>query len=210
LRLFDSGTSLTRDEGDWVEPYDPDSADDVAACERKLEFSISWFADPIYLGDYPASMKAQLGDRLPTWSAADIALVKGSNDFYGQNHYCANYIKHIPGTPPAEDYLGGLDQGFFNVKGEAIGPDTQSPWLKPNPPGFRKLMKWISDRYGKPTIYITENGTSVLGENDKSKEEILDDEFRVEYFRGYVKAVAEAVAEDGVDCRGYMAWSLME
>jgi len=196
--------------GDWVEPYDAESQDDIAACERKLEFSIGWFSDPIYHGDYPKSMRAQLGDRLPSWDPEDIALVKGSNDFYGMNHYCANYIRHKPGTPPADDFLGGLDTLFENNKGEKIGPDTQSFWLKPNPPGFRSLLKWISDRNGKPIIYVTENGTSLKGENDMTKEQILEDDFRVEYFRGYVKAMAEAVAEDGVDCRGYMAWSLMD
>lgn len=155
-------------------------------------------------------MEKQLGDRLPKFSEAERALVQGSNDFYGMNHYCANYIRHLPGTPPADDFLGGLETLYENNKGEKIGPDTQSPWLKPNPPGFRKLMKWISDRYGRPAIYVTENGTSLKGENDMTKDEILEDDFRVEYFRGYVKAMAEAVAEDGVDCRGYMAWSLME
>lgn len=43
--------------GDWVEPWDPDDANDVEACERKLEFSIGWFGDPIYRGDYPASKR---------------------------------------------------------------------------------------------------------------------------------------------------------
>ena len=33
--------------GDWVEPWDESDPKDVEACERKLEFSISWFADPI-------------------------------------------------------------------------------------------------------------------------------------------------------------------
>ena len=192
-----------------MEPYDPNSKDDIEACERKLEFSISWFADPVYKGDYPDSMKKQLGDRLPAWAPEEIALVKDSNDFYGQNHYCANYIKNKP-DPPPEDFLGGLESLYEDINGNMIGPDTQSPWLKPSPPGLRKLMKWISDRYGRPKIYVTENGTSILGENDKSRDEILEDDFRVEYFRGYVGAMAEAVAQDGVDCRGYMAWSLME
>ena len=196
--------------GDWVEPYDTNSKDDIEACERKLEFSIAWFADPIYHGKYPDSMVKQLGDRLPTWSSEDIALVKGSNDFYGMNHYCANYIRNLPDTPPEDDFLGGLETLFVNKKGVKIGPDTQSFWLKPHPPGFRKLIKWISDRFGQPKIYVTENGTSLTGENDLSRDEILNDEFRVEYFRGYVKALAEAVAEDGVNCRAYMAWSLME
>ena len=51
---------------------------------------------------------------------------------------------------------------------------------------------------------------STIEEVKIEKEKILEDGFRVEYFRGYVTAMAEAVGIDGVDVRGYMAWSLME
>jgi beta-glucosidase len=78
------------------------------------------------------------------------------------------------------------------------------------PLGFRKLIKWLSDRYGGPTFYVTENGTSVKGEQDLPLEKLLEDDFRVEYFRGYIGALADAHAKDGVDVRGYSAWSLME
>lgn len=71
-------------------------------------------------------------------------------------------------------------------------------------------MKWISDRYGRPIIYVTENGTSLKSENDLTRDEILEDDFRVKYFQDYVTAMAEAYAFDDVDVRGYMAWSLME
>ncbi len=155
-------------------------------------------------------MVAQLGERLPTWTKADLALGYGSNDFYGMNHYCANYIKHRPGTPEPEDFLGNLESLFENKEGKVIGPETQSFWLRPYPPGFRNLLKWLSDRYGRPKIHVTENGTSIKGENDLPLEKILDDEFRLEYFKDYVGALAEAYELDGVDVRGYMAWSLME
>jgi hypothetical protein len=137
-------------------------------------------------------------------------LVKGSNDFYGMNHYCANYIRHKDTEPELDDHLGNLDVLYQNKKGEWIGPETQSFWLRPMPLGFRKLIKWLSDRYGGPTFYVTENGTSLKGENDLPLEQLLDDEFRCEYFRGYVGALADAHTIDGVDVRGYSAWSLME
>lgn len=196
--------------GDWVMPWDANDPEDVEACERRLEFWIGWFADPIYKGDYPASMRKQLGDRLPKFTDEERALVQGSNDIYGMNHYCANYIKHKTGPPDDDDYLGNLEYLLEDKNGTPVGPVTQSPWLQPHPQGIRKLLKWISDRYGRPIIYVTENGTSLKGENDMPVEQILDDEFRAEYFRGYINAVAEAVTLDGVDCRGYMAWSLME
>ncbi|CAG8980431.1 hypothetical protein HYALB_00003996 [Hymenoscyphus albidus] len=195
--------------GDGVYPWDPNDPLDVEAANRKLEFSISWFADPIYLGTYPSSMKKQLGSRLPTFTSEEIALVKGSNDFYGMNHYTANYIKHRTTPAPLDDFKGNLDMTFISKSGECIGPETQSFWLRPNPQGFHDLLLWISKRYDYPTIYCTENGTSVKGEGDLPLEEILDDEFRCEYYRGYIEALAQAV-EDGANVKGYMAWSLMD
>jgi beta-glucosidase len=155
-------------------------------------------------------MRKQLGDRLPKFTPEQRALVQGSNDFYGMNHYCANYIKHKSSEPEPQDYLGNLESLLSNKKGQDIGPETQSPWLRPYAIGFRKLLKWISDRYGRPIIYVTENGTSLKGENDLSKEEILEDDFRVWYFKEYVTAMADAYTSDDVDVRGYMAWSLMD
>lgn len=155
-------------------------------------------------------MRKQLGDRLPQFTAEEVALVQGSNDFYGMNHYCANYIRHKDTEPELDDFAGNLEILYQNKKGEWIGPETQSAWLRPHPLGFRKLIKWLSDRYGGPTFYVTENGTSLKNENELPLEQLLDDEFRCEYFRGYIGALADAHTLDGVDVRGYSAWSLME
>lgn len=155
-------------------------------------------------------MVKQLGDRLPTWTPEDIALVYGSNDFYGMNHYCANYIKAKTGEPDPNDVAGNLEILLQNKNGEWIGPETQSPWLRPHPIGFRKLLKWLSDRYNQPKIYVTENGTSLKGESDLPVDQIVNDDFRVQYFREYIAAMADAYTLDGVNVRAYMAWSLME
>lgn len=196
--------------GDWTEPWDSEDPKDREACDRKIEFAICWFGDPVYFGKYPDSMRKQLGDRLPEFTPEEAALVKGSNDFYGMNHYCAHYIRHRDTEPELDDHVGNLDILHQNKKGEWIGPETQSVWLRPMPLGFRKLIKWLSDRYEGPTFYVTENGTSLKGENDLPLEQLLDDEFRCEYFRGYIGALADAHTLDGVDVRGYSAWSLME
>ncbi|KAH8815651.1 glycoside hydrolase superfamily [Xylogone sp. PMI_703] len=196
--------------GDAVYPWDPEDPKDVEAAQRKLEFTIGWFADPVYFGRYPASMVAQLGDRLPTFTPEESALVKGSNDFYGMNHYTANFIKHRDTPAPADDFLGNLDTLFESKDGRIIGPETQSFWLRPNPQGFRDLLNWISKRYGHPKIYVTENGTSLKGENDLPLEKILEDDFRVKYYTDYTAALADAVEKDGVDIRGYLAWSLLD
>ena len=205
-----STTQADLKPGDWAEPWDPENPKDIEGCERYEEFAISWFADPIYLGDYPASMRAQLGDRLPTFTPEDKALVYGSNDFYGMNHYTAFYIKDIPHEADPNDFVGNVETFKTNKAGESIGPLTQSVWLTPCAPGFRKLLNWLTKRYSRPKIYITENGTSIKGENDLPLEQILQDDFRCKYYTDYIEAMVKAVTEDNVDVRMYMAWSLLE
>lgn len=155
-------------------------------------------------------MRKQLGDRLPEFTEEEIALVKGSNDFFGINSYGDNYIKHKEGEPTLDDFYGNLEVLDQNKAGEWVGPETESVWLRPNPRGFRSLLNWLNKRYGGPTFYVTENGTSVKGETDLPREQILDDEFRCWYFRGYIGALADAHAIDGIDVRGYTGWSLLE
>ena len=105
---------------------------DVAAAQRKLEFNIGRFADPVYLsGDYPPSMRAQLGDRLPTFTKEESALLKGSSDFYGMNHYTTNYVWNRNEPPTLDDQLGNVLKGFVSKDGEELGPPAESPWLRP-------------------------------------------------------------------------------
>ncbi|KAF2668243.1 lactase-phlorizin hydrolase-like protein [Microthyrium microscopicum] len=197
--------------GDWVEPWDAKDPADVEACQRKLEFSIAWFGDPVYFGDYPASIRKQIGDRLPEFTEEESALIKGSNDFYGMNHYCANYIRHKDQEVADEDDIAGnLELLFENKAGESIGPETQSAWLRPYAIGFRKLLVWISKRYDHPTILVTENGTSLKAENDLPVDELLQDDFRAWYFQEYIGAMVDARCLDGVNVIGYLAWSLLD
>lgn len=126
------------------------------------------------------------------------------------NCYTCDYIEESKDLPAKGNFNGNLEILKENKAGETIGLETQSVWLRPYPVGFRKLMKWISDRYDKPVIYVTENGTSLKGENDLLVEQLLEDDFRVDYFRNYITELAKAQNLDGVDVRGYMAWSLLE
>jgi beta-glucosidase/6-phospho-beta-glucosidase/beta-galactosidase len=74
------------------------------------------------------------------------------------------------------------------------------PW------GFKHLLLWCQRRY-KPSggIYVTENGCAVL---EPTKEEAVNDTFRVAFLASYVAALHEAI-EEGADVRGYYAWSFL-
>ncbi len=96
--------------GDWQMPWDdnPESEPcsstkvytyhlffrpDVEAAQHALDTAIGWFADPIYLGQYPPYLRQMLGDRLPEFTDEEIRLVQGSSDFYGMNTYTTNLCR---------------------------------------------------------------------------------------------------------------------
>lgn len=200
--------------GNYSAPHDPNNPLDIAAAQRALEFEIAWFADPIYgSGDYPPCMRAQLGSRLPTFTREEKNIVNGSSDFYGMNSYTTFFVTHREGAADINDHKGNIASHDTDIDGVSRGPESDTYWLRTCPWGFRRLLTWIWNRYHTP-IYITENGTTVKGENDwkpvSGKDNIIDDVFRQDFFEGYLGAVAQAVKDEGVDVRSYFAWTFTD
>jgi len=83
---------------DWREPL-TSAPSDVAAAERSLEFFLGWFADPLYRGDYPEAMRQRLGSRLPLFTSEESAMIRGSQDFFGLNHYTTMYATDSKAGP---------------------------------------------------------------------------------------------------------------
>ncbi|OJJ44280.1 hypothetical protein ASPZODRAFT_153753 [Penicilliopsis zonata CBS 506.65] len=195
--------------GNWSEPWDEADPLDQEAAERAREFEIAWFADPVYrTGDYPASMRAQLGDRLPHFTAEESRLVLGSSDFYGMNSYTAFFVRHRTEPADINDHKGNIEVFDENKQGVSRGDESDTQWLRRSPWAFRKLLNWIWKRYQTP-IYVTENGCTAKGETAPTPD-VLNDTFRIGFFEGYVGNLARAVKEDGVDIRSYFAWTFTD
>eukprot|EP01089_Gocevia_fonbrunei_P019324 TRINITY_DN6812_c0_g1_i1.p1 TRINITY_DN6812_c0_g1~~TRINITY_DN6812_c0_g1_i1.p1 ORF type:complete len:498 (+),score=101.60 TRINITY_DN6812_c0_g1_i1:57-1550(+) len=195
----------------WGEPLTSDFADQAAA-ERYLEFQVGWWADPIFFGDYPNTMKQRIGNRLPLFTSEQKAMLKGSHDFFGLNHYTARYVSQ-PASPPEQkgwQYDQDTSLSTTNSKGEPIGPQADSSWLYVVPWGFRKTLNWVDKRYGNPKIYVTENGVDVPKESELPIEEAINDIFRVDFLSNYTHEMELAVEEDNVNVVGYMVWSLLD
>ncbi|MFI5356915.1 MAG: GH1 family beta-glucosidase [Opitutales bacterium] len=196
---------------DWREPK-TDSLPDRAAAQRGLEFFLGWFADPIYRGDYPDCMRSAVGARLPQFTDADRALVRGSSDFFGLNFYGGMYASE-PATGRA--VAAGIPTGNGGMAEDQRVELSDNPaWEKTDMnwnvvPGFcRKMLQWVDARYGHPPIYITENGIALPGEDDRQV--AVNDTRRSAFIGSYLGAAHAAIIEDGVDLRGYFVWSLMD
>lgn len=190
------------------------SEEDKEAAQRHLEFQSGWYADPVYFGDYPASMKERVGERLPTFTPEQSARIKGSHDFYGVNHYSSRYVSNKVNADRPENekeyyYDEGVETSVTDTDGNLIGLPTQSPWLYVVPKGMEDILYWIKNRYGEQDIYVTENGVDVAGEADMTKEEAMADTFRLDFHKSYIEHML-AAKKNGVSVKGYFAWSLID
>lgn len=55
-------------------------------------------------------------------------------------------------------YVSRLSWSQVDLNGVTNGVEAETGWLTVVPAGFRPLLKWVSQRYGRPIIVVTENG----------------------------------------------------
>ncbi|MED6211010.1 Beta-glucosidase 46 [Stylosanthes scabra] len=197
---------------DWFEPFSNSTAD-LLATERAQAFTINWILDPVIFGKYPREMEMILGPILPRFSRMEREKLKRGVDFIGVNHYSSYYVQDCsspacldqPGTSRTE----GLYRETAERNGVPIGELTPFEWLVVYPQGMKKTVTYLKDRYDNTPIYITENGYGYSCDSNAWVEEYRNDTTRINYLAGHLENLAAAIRE-GVDVRGYFAWSLLD
>jgi beta-glucosidase len=172
-------------------PADLDAATAWDALQNRL------FTDPVLLGRYPDLSAFDLGpDGLDFIHDGDLAAISVPIDGLGVNYYNPTRVSALAGSPLP-----------FQMEPIAGYPVTAFGWPV-IPAGLTELLVQLRDRYPDllPPVYITENGCSVP---DEPGGDGVDDQFRIGYLDGHIRAVADAIAA-GVDVRGYLTWTLMD
>ena len=85
-------------------------------------------------------------------------------------------------------------------------PTSDLGW-EMTPDVFHDLLVHLRDTYDAPTILVTENGCSLRDEI--APDGGVHDPRRIEFYRTHLEAMERAV-DEGVDVRGYFAWSLLD
>jgi beta-glucosidase len=186
-------------------PTSPAAADIAAELEARHN---GVYLGPIFTGAYPERLSDQ-------WSPArvpglvqdgDLAVIGAPIDFLGVNFYFPGYVgvAAADGQPRAGERP--LEDGFVDVRPADL-PVTAMDWLV-EPTSLRELLtRVVGPVVGDLPVYITENGSSWYDYVNQDGE-VVDTE-RQSYLRGHLGAVRDAIA-DGVNVRGYFAWSLLD
>lgn len=196
----------------WFEPHS-DSLADKEATKRALDFMFGWHMNPITYGDYPHSMRSYIGDQLPHFTEEQSKMLKNSYDFVGINYYGALYAANVPRQDDIQEYRYTVDQCVEYKKdrnGIPIGPQAASDNILVYPEGIRYILNYTKENYNNPTIYISENGYDDFNIDQLPLKEALNDVIRKEYHEKHLQNLLKAIYDDGVDLKGYFAWSLMD
>ncbi|MGH3243281.1 MAG: GH1 family beta-glucosidase [Spirillospora sp.] len=167
-------------------PGDQPAADAFDAFMNRL------FTDPVLLGRYPDGVM----EDAPFVRPEDLPVIASPIDFLGVNYYQPTRLKN-----PGEE--GPLP---FDITGITEYPTTGMGWPIV-PDALLSLLRRLHADYSPPPLYITENGCSFPDEI--GPDGVVDDSSRIEFMESHIWAMRTAI-DEGIDIRGYYAWSLLD
>jgi beta-glucosidase len=174
-----------------------DDAADQAAQRRAQAYMNARYLDPLLLGRYPAELREVFGDAWPAWIEEEAAALRVPTDWIGVNYYTRAVVRHDAGDPLLRAARVPQPRRAHTEMGWEVSPQA-----------LADVLTWVTERYGRPALYVTENGAAFY-DPPVADGDVVEDPHRVAYFRDHLRAVERAIAA-GADVRGYYAWSLLD
>jgi beta-glucosidase len=163
----------------------------AAALARAVESEVFLF--PVLGNGYPELVTKELGINIPV-QKGDLDLIAGKSDFIGLNYYSESAVA----------YDEKAELNYRSVPSWQECSDMGWPIV---PKGLERQIRWVHEVSKGLPIYITENGYARRDEPDS--EGRVHDRERIDYLIQHLE-VCSAVIKDGVNLKGYYAWSLLD
>ncbi|XP_072947935.1 myrosinase 1-like [Epargyreus clarus] len=197
----------------WLEPAYENM---TAVTELAREFMAGRYSHPIYSeeGGWPPQVEEHMAilskkqgfksSRLPSFTDKEKQLIKGTYDYYAINHYTSRLVRE---PYKNEDlgvwFLSGSPELNIILQSDPKWTLGSSAILPLYPPGIRKQLAWLKEKYGDIDFIITENGYSSAGSH-------LNDYRRVKFIHDYLEQILLSIKIDKVKVTGYTYWSLLD
>ncbi len=154
-------------------------------------YSIAWWSDPIFLGQYPKQAMDIFAEDMPEIGEGDMEIIRQPLDFQGVNIYNSATVR--------------ADEGGFSPVPLTVGYRKTAFGWPVTPQSMRWAPVFLYERYKLP-VFITENGISCA--DGVSADGKVHDPARVDFLAGYLAGLEEAAKY--ADIRGYFQWSLLD
>lgn len=172
--------------------------DRYPAAVRRAEAIMNYlWLDPIMGKGYPPeirrAVKRQNGGKI---REEDMDIISRPIDFLGINNYHRTIV--APALRPLYTFRP-VEPSYPEAQFTRMGWEIY-------PQGIKEIVLDISRRYNHVPLYITENGAAF---QDRLIDGKVEDPYRVNFIRSYLKALHEAISE-GANLKGYFLWSFMD
>lgn len=173
---------------------DPTNPSDQRAAADFSDFYNKWFPDAVLKGEVDANFDGVITD---DEVHRDLA---GKADFFGVNYYSQGIVigfggLSVPGLPMVKGYPE-FSPLINVVAGGCPASECSDTAQIINPAGMRDVLD-IADSYGIP-LWVTESGLADAADTK-----------RASYTVRHLAVINKAI-DDGMDIRGYTAWSLTD
>ena len=210
------GITLNLTVADPVDPTDPGDLD----AARRIDGQFNrFFLDPIFHGEYPADVLADLDGRGLTENIrdGDLGVISTPIDAIGVNYYHGEWLSArppaslepttaAPSERPKRSPFPAAEDVHWHPRDL---PLTAMGW-EVQPEGLTRLLARVHREYTQPAgvaLYVTENGAAY--DDTVAADGSVPDVERTAFLRAHLAAVQDAI-EQGVPVGGYFYWSLMD
>jgi len=174
---------------------DPTNPRDQQAAAQFSDFYNRWFPDAVLRGEVDANFDGVI---TPDEIHPDLA---GKADYFGVNYYSQGIVigyggLSVPSLPIVKGYPEFSPLLNVVLGGCLPGTECSDTAQIINPAGLRDVLD-IADSYGIP-LWVTESGLADAADAN-----------RASYTVRHLAVINKAIA-DGMDIRGYTAWSLTD
>jgi beta-glucosidase len=201
-----------------ADPVDPSNVGDLDAARRIDGQFNRFFLDPIFRGEYPKDVLADVaGNGFETVvHAGDLDIISAPIDALGVNYYHGDFVSATPGAHetstaapsarPKRSPFPAADGVYWHSRGL---PLTAMDW-EVQPEGLTRLLHRVHDEYSGAagvSLSVTENGAAYDDVVDEDGS--VDDAARRDFLTAHLDAILDAV-DGGVPVTGYFYWSLLD